>query len=139
MNFSGKLDYGVFKEEKAFTFYKYGFVDTEGTVISENIFDNIKEFKEGFAAVAKKIKVNDKYIYKWGFISKEGTKIVAHIFDEVHDFENSFAKVRIKEQCSQNAGNIHQDSYYQKYVLSKHSDLELMLNSSNSKKYITSV
>lgn len=115
MDFSGKMEYGVMGEKKLLTYYKYGFVDINGILISQAIFDTCHVFKEGFAAVAKKLKVdlytNKKYIYKWGFVNKQGTNIVPHIFDEVHDFKNGHARVRIKQQWSfiNKSGNLITD------------------------------
>lgn len=100
MNMSGKLDYGVVGEKKLKTYYKYGFVDKEGEIVSEAVFDIVSGYKEGLAAVAKRIKVDSEYLYKWGFINTQGSKIVPHIFDEVHDFKNGYARVRIKEKWS---------------------------------------
>ena len=53
---------------------KYGFVDKDGSIYSDPIFDGAKSFSNGYAAFRQ----NDK----WGFINKNGDIVVEPVYDD---------------------------------------------------------
>ncbi|WP_077214987.1 WG repeat-containing protein [Bacillus dakarensis] len=72
---------------------KWGLIDRTGEMIIEPQFDEVKEFSEGFAAVAVD---EDDWTRKWGFIDKDGI-VSAPLFYDVGDFSEGLAAVAINE------------------------------------------
>ncbi len=64
---------------------KFGFFNSEGKMVSKHIYDEVRQFKNGYA----RVKLNDK----WGFINKEGVLVIQCIYDSSDNFENNFAVV----------------------------------------------
>ena len=64
---------------------KWTFVDETGKEICK-YYDEVRDFKEGFAAV--------KFADKWGFINESGKEICEIRYDEVVDFQSKKAAVR---------------------------------------------
>lgn len=95
---------------------KYGFMDINEKIIIQPQFDWIKDFNDGYAAVAKKVDKNDTLStpkYKWGFIDKKGNLVIDYKYDEVFSFENGVSKVFIgKEQSSWKEGYIDKTGEY---------------------------
>lgn len=67
-----------------------GFWDTNGNFVIKPVYQEAKSFRNGFAAVAKKIDGK----LKWGFIDKKGKLIIACKFDDVGDFYEGVAKAQ---------------------------------------------
>jgi len=76
----GASDYGVL--------YRWGFIDTKGSMILPCKYSKAGDFSEGVARV--------KYEGKWGFINKSGTPVISFIYDDASDFSDGLAQVRIK-------------------------------------------
>ncbi len=70
------------KKEK---FGKWGFVNDENEPICEFIYDEVRDFSEGFAAV----KINGK----WGYINENGKQICEIRYDTVGDFQSKLGVV----------------------------------------------
>jgi hypothetical protein len=66
---------------------KSGFVDKTGKTVADTLFENVRTFSEGLAA----IKQHDK----WGFIDKTGKIVINPQFDATGDFKNGKAWFRI--------------------------------------------
>lgn len=64
---------------------KWGFVNENGEPICEFIYDEVRSFSEGLAAV----RVNDK----WGYINKDGAEICEIRYDAVGDFQSKLGVV----------------------------------------------
>ncbi|EAK0978971.1 WG repeat-containing protein [Campylobacter lari] len=69
---------------------KWGFIDKNGEIIINPIFDNVSNFKENLASV----KINGK----WGFINESGKFITEPIFNYAWNFKENFASIRLKEK-----------------------------------------
>lgn len=70
------------KKEK---FGKWGFVDSNGNPICDFVYDEVRDFSEGIAAV----RVNDK----WGYINEQGVEICEIRYDAVGDFQSKLGVV----------------------------------------------
>lgn len=66
-------------------FGKWGFVNNENEPICDFIYDEVRDFSEGIAAV----RVNDK----WGYINEEGIEICEIRYDAVGDFQSKLGVV----------------------------------------------
>ena len=55
---------------------KYGFIDTKGKVRVKLIYDEAKDFKNGYAEV----RINNK----WGVINMDGKIVISIKYDELH-------------------------------------------------------
>lgn len=73
-------------EGKQVPMCKFTFIDKSGSVISNERYDEAKDFSEGLAPV----KVGEK----WGFIDKKGQMVVEPKFDEAEPFSDGLAKVK---------------------------------------------
>ena len=81
---------GKFKEDRArvqINKYRWGFVDTQGTLIGDFTCRESRDFCEGFAAV--------KILSMWCFLDKDGKQVFDKLFSEIGDFSEGFAKVGI--------------------------------------------
>jgi hypothetical protein len=67
---------------------KYAFIDKTGRTMSDQRFDDAKDFSEGLAAV----KINGK----WGFIDKTGALIVKAVFDTAESYSDGVALISEK-------------------------------------------
>ena len=70
------------KKEK---FGKWGFVNNNGEPICDFIYDEVRDFSEGIAAV----RINDK----WGYINESGRQICEIRYDAVGDFQSKLGVV----------------------------------------------
>lgn len=64
---------------------KCGFMNLQGKIVIDCIYDDAKEFSEGLVAVC----LNEK----WGFIDQKGKKVIGFDFDDVEKFAYSRALV----------------------------------------------
>ena len=64
---------------------KWGYVDEKSKFRISAVFDEVKSFKDGFAA----IKIGNY----WGFLKKDGTYLVKPQFTNVSDFDGNIAIV----------------------------------------------
>lgn len=71
---------------------KWGYVNNNGEVVVDFLYEGVSDFSEGLAAVKK----NGKY----GYINQKGEIIIDFQFDFADDFKNSFGRVakKIKEK-----------------------------------------
>lgn len=67
---------------------KYGYMDMDGKVVIDAVYDDADGFSEGLAAV--KIKK------KWGFIDKEGKEVIPFIYKGTAQFRDGHAYVWLK-------------------------------------------
>ncbi len=65
---------------------RWGFATPSGYMAIKARYDNVRKFREGFAAVERN--------HKSGFINPQGQIVVKIIYDQVEDFNNGFAIVR---------------------------------------------
>lgn len=81
---------------------KYGFIDFNGKWIAEPIYDDVKDFSEGMAAVGLKTKnlaveslenKSDEMLM-WGFINDHGKLIIKSEYQEAKNFSKGLAYVR---------------------------------------------
>jgi len=78
---------------------KFGFIDRTGKLIIQPIYDNARDYCEGYAAVCIGAKP-DTYRYslrggKWGFIDKLGKIIIDIQYDYVINYSGGYAAVNI--------------------------------------------
>jgi hypothetical protein len=66
--------------------FKWGFINKEGKVVIDTVYDEVRSFSEGLAAVKK--------MWKWGFINKEGQLVIDCQFDRVGSFSEGIASVQ---------------------------------------------
>lgn len=83
---------------------KWGFVNKEGEWIIKPKFNEVKDFKEGFACVRIK--------KKWGFINKEGKKLSPFQYSSALSFSNGLAAVRSYKPL---AGNTRENNNQYKW------------------------
>ena len=76
---------------------KWGFVDEKNEPICNFIYDEVRNFSEGIAAV----RIDDK----WGYINETGSQICEIRYEAVGDFQ--MKKAKIKEMYE----GIYQDEY----------------------------
>jgi hypothetical protein len=81
-------EFSYFSNKRALVHYddRYGFIDTEGNVIVQNIYQEALPFSENLAAV----KVSDR----WGFINTSGDMEITPQFVSVGSFNDNRAAVR---------------------------------------------
>lgn len=65
---------------------KWGFMNQEGELVIEAVYDDVSPFSEGFAAVNIK--------GKWGFIDKTGDQVVPPIYKSAWSFHEGLARVQ---------------------------------------------
>lgn len=63
-----------------------GYIDTNGNLVIDTVFDEAYNFSQGLAAVA-----NDG---AYGYINKNGNIVIDYRFDEAGEFENGYAVVK---------------------------------------------
>ena len=69
---------------------KWGFVDEDRKEIISFIYDDAREFSEGFAAV----KLNGK----WGFIDETDKEVILFIYDDARKFSDGSAAVKLNHK-----------------------------------------
>jgi hypothetical protein len=128
--------YGLFEknEEAEFgdfpafshTYYKYGYVDTEGNIVIDLKFDFAEGFSEGLACVGYRIKKEDAdqdvlkrqswrfdpdyqawplpfpkpddRVQSFGFINRKGCVVIEPQFDGADDFSNGMARIYMRRK-----------------------------------------
>lgn len=68
---------------------KYGFMNSEGKMVTKCIYDKTGDFWDGVARVKKD--------GKYGFINTDGEEFIKCLYDEVNAFHNGKAKVKRTE------------------------------------------
>ncbi|WP_373494420.1 WG repeat-containing protein [Aquiflexum sp.] len=89
----------------------FGFIDQSGKWVIENIYQEVRNFREGLAAV----KINGE----WDFINKAGIKLTSSGFEQVSDFNNKLATVKKngKYNLIDHSGNILLINWYDRITL----------------------
>lgn len=77
---------------------KYGFIDSNGKVIIDFIYEDAKKFTEGLAAVKKD--------GKYGFINKKGEEVIPFSYSYANPFEGEYASVHIPNLDSEQEDNL---------------------------------
>ena len=72
---------------------KWGFIDKTGAEVIPFIYDYVRDFSEGLAAVM----LGDWITGKYGFIDKTGREIVPPKYDGISDFSEGLAAVAVGE------------------------------------------
>lgn len=62
---------------------KWGYINTEGTMVIEAIYDGANRFSEGLAAVSKN--------GRWGYIDKNGETVIAFQYESTYAFSEGLA------------------------------------------------
>ena len=75
-----------FHQIKTMSGFKYQLF-SNGSAVNEVLYDEVKSFHEGLAAVKR----DDK----WSFVNRNGNEIIPPTFHDVSDFKNGFAIVMI--------------------------------------------
>ncbi len=86
MGFKPKNEEEAFLQDHFSPDQKWGYLDQNGQLAIEDIYDDTRDFSENLAAV--------NYKGKWGYIDVNGKKIVDYIYKEAHPFSNGKAIVR---------------------------------------------
>jgi hypothetical protein len=86
---SGFFYIGLINEGRVPASYedKSGFLDVEGKIVIPFIYDSVRSFSEGLAAVGK----GDK----WGYVDRSGRPVIALQFDMAREFGHGLAPVRL--------------------------------------------
>ncbi len=82
-NLSGEEEYFEDYQEP---FYKWGFIDTEGKMVIEKKFDDLRPFQNGLARA--------NYNGKWGFIDKTGNDVIHFKYRGTFPFKDGLARVQ---------------------------------------------
>jgi len=74
--------------------YRFGYADTAGVFITQNVFYNAQDFSEGLAAV---IPMEQENVFKknWGFIDTSGELVITAQFKDAKSFSEGLAAVEI--------------------------------------------
>lgn len=81
-----------FIDESSKVDYKFGYINTDGSIAIELTFDSASFFSEGLAAVRK-----DKD-GKYGYIDKSGRFIIEPKFENTNEFREGLAKVQVNKK-----------------------------------------
>ena len=65
---------------------KWGFADTDGTIVIDCQFEDAKSFGQHLAAV--------KQDGKWGYIDQKGNVVIPCIYEDADSFQNGHAFVK---------------------------------------------
>ena len=76
----------------------YGCINEYGRVVVEPVFEGVRGFVDGYAAVRKD--------GKWGYIDSSGNLVIECEFDWVYDFSEGFAVFRVGDQKGGKRGYI---------------------------------
>ena len=71
-------------------YYKYGYINIEGTQIISNEYDIAESFHEGFAVVGKT--ENGKTLF--AYITKNGEKLTDFIYEDAKSFQRGTARIK---------------------------------------------
>ncbi len=92
----GLNKYNIFTDfSEGLAVYKdktFGYIDSKGNVIIENIFDHAEKFCENYAVVAQK--VNNKK--RFGYIKMNGKYLIKPQYESAFEFHNGIAHVVIE-------------------------------------------
>jgi hypothetical protein len=75
------------------TWYRWGFIDKTGKLVTETKFSDISDFRDGLAAANA-----DPYEPKYGFITKEGHWIIKPQFEHANQFSEGLARIFDKDK-----------------------------------------
>lgn len=75
--------------------FYWRFIDKDGVFVGGK-YDEVKDFKEGFAAVKQYIQWGDKWEYKWGYIDKKGNQVIPFRFNDANSFSEGLAPVAFR-------------------------------------------
>lgn len=102
--------YPVYKSEKYLSTIpgqrnecKWGYIDKNGKVVVDFLYDYADFFSEGLA----RVRVGDWESGKWGFIDATGKVVIAPQFDEVFNFSEGLSLIRIGEGENKKHGFIN--------------------------------
>ncbi|HZJ82545.1 MAG TPA: WG repeat-containing protein, partial [Clostridia bacterium] len=75
---------------------KYGFIDYKGDWIAQPIYDEVKDFSEGLAAVGliSDTSSANPPVDTWGFIDARGKEIIEPMYGRAENFSNGLAYVQ---------------------------------------------
>lgn len=65
--------------------YKWGYIDRQGALDIEAIYDDCRDFSEGLALV--------NFEGRWGYINAKGENVIPHAYSMASSFKNNIAKV----------------------------------------------
>lgn len=80
---AAKIDFGG--KRTKYSNGQFGFVNSDGNLITDFSFTYAKDFSEGLAGVYKN--------NKWGFIDATGQLVIPHAFDNASDFKEGLCQV----------------------------------------------
>lgn len=83
---------------------KFGCINARGQMIVEPMYDQMRQFSEGYAAILQD--------GKWGYIDVYGNVVIEPVFDWVYDFSEGLAVVREGESDGGKRGYIDTNGNY---------------------------
>ena len=72
---------------------RWGFVDIMGNEVVPLIYNEVKSFSEGLAAVRMGLWFDDEPPSRWGFIDRTGLEVIPLIYEYVRAFSDGLAAV----------------------------------------------
>ncbi|HEY8687646.1 MAG TPA: WG repeat-containing protein, partial [Chitinophagaceae bacterium] len=73
----------------------YGFIDKKGRIINQAyLYNNVRQFSDGLAAVQKPITKKWEEKGKWGFINSHFDEVLSFYYQDAKSFSNGLAAVR---------------------------------------------
>jgi len=80
---------------------KWGLCDTQGKILLEPKFDDVREFSEGLAAVNVGAKREDARVFdgEWGYVNTKGELVIPLRFEFAQPFSEGLAEVWEKESA----------------------------------------
>jgi len=71
--------------------FKWGYIDKEGYLVIDAIYDDGRNFNEGLCVVRKG--------GKWGYINRQGKEVITPEFKAAWDFKEGLARVLTYGNC----------------------------------------
>lgn len=92
---------------------KWGYINEQGEVAIDTVYEFARDFHDGFAAV----KIKSIFGTRWGYINKEGEIVITPKYDEAGEFSNGVAYVKLKSVLKGiREGFIYENGEFHDYV-----------------------
>ena len=84
ISFTSIINFGLLKKDIG-----YQLLDKDGKIVSDNQYNQVNKFSDGFAAYSK-----DDY---WGYLDTSGKELTGEVFGLAWDYKEGFARAAFKD------------------------------------------